>query len=248
MRNKIKKFLKKKKIIFIYITFFSIISFLFTGLNENKFKTQATLRLPNIYITNGESTASLEAIIYDTEMRSIWFTSTLDIKIEEKFNIPKECILIKKFNPSTFAYAKSHSILGLSIGYNKGYNLFINPESGHLLINFISHNKDLNEMCVNTLISALERYLNDKIIDILNQIKTFSGSQQQSKIYFGMENFFPIKINFEITKSTQSFSINESKIFYFFIYFFLIFLLSLIFFLLKKNFKKFMNIIAEVLS
>jgi len=236
MRNNIKKFLKKKKIIFIYITFFSIISFFFAGLNENKFKTQATLRLPNIYITNGEDTASLETIIYGTEMRSIWFTSTLDIKIEEKFNIPKECILIKKFNPNTFAYAKSRSILGLNIGYNKGYNLFINPESGHLLINFISHNKDLNEMCVNTLISALERYLNDRIIDVLNQIKTFSGSQQQSKIYFGLENFFPIKINFEVTKATQSFSINESKIFYFFIYFFLIFLLSLIFFLLKKKF------------
>jgi hypothetical protein len=231
MRN-IKRFLKKK-IIFVYIIFVSIISFFFAGINENKFKTQATLRLANIYILDGESKIFLDDIIYGVAMRDIWFTSTLDLKIEEKFNIPKECILIKKINPSTFAYAKSNSILGLSIGYNKGYNLFIDPESGYLLINFISHDKYLNEMCVKTLISELEQYSNHAIAGIFNQIKNYSGSKVQYRIYG--EYFLPIKINFEIIKSTQSFSIKESKIFYFSIYFFLIFLLLLIFFLLKKN-------------
>jgi hypothetical protein len=236
MRN-IKKFLKKKKIISIYIVFFSIISFFFVGINENKFKTQASVRLPNIYITDGASISSLEELIYDIRINDIWFIKNLDIKIEEKFNIPKECILIKKFNSNTFAYAKSYSILGLSIGYNRGYNLFIEPESGFLLINFISHNKDLNEMCVNTLIYALDDYLNDRTIDILSQIKIGSWSKELKKFHFNNEkDIVPVIVNyFQIIKPTQSFSIRESKIFYFFIYFCLIFLLSIIFFLLKSK-------------
>ena len=139
MINSIKKIIDKK-FIFVFIIFFFIITFPFLTLSENKFKTQATIRLPNIYFYyfkpgNINVSISLDRMIYDIEIDKLDFIKTLEIKIEEKFNIPKKCISIQKFNQNTFVYSKPYVFLGLSSGYKSGYNLFVDPKSNYLLMN-----------------------------------------------------------------------------------------------------------------